>query len=159
MKRLSPLRYPGGKAGLAPFLTDVLDLNDIRYVHDFVLLHRDPQWLRAAHDQIRAWLPERLHAHLNDSKTILQPVARGIDFVGQVIKPWRRELRKRTFRSALKRIAEVDTTETLQTVNSYFGLARQTTASHHDRARIANAARRRGHSVKADLTKAYRKAT
>jgi DNA adenine methylase len=30
MKLLSPLRYPGGKATLAPFLTDVLDLNDIR---------------------------------------------------------------------------------------------------------------------------------
>lgn len=32
MKLLSPLRYPGGKAGLAPFLTDILDLNDIRGV-------------------------------------------------------------------------------------------------------------------------------
>lgn len=27
---MSPLRYPGGKAGLAPFLTDILDLNDLR---------------------------------------------------------------------------------------------------------------------------------
>jgi DNA adenine methylase len=35
MKLLSPLRYPGGKAGLAPFLTDVLDLNDIRGVDYF----------------------------------------------------------------------------------------------------------------------------
>ena len=33
MKLLSPLRYPGGKAGLAPFLTDVLDLNDLRGVN------------------------------------------------------------------------------------------------------------------------------
>lgn len=30
MKLLSPLRYPGGKAGLAPFLSDILELNDIR---------------------------------------------------------------------------------------------------------------------------------
>ena len=35
MKLLSPLRYPGGKAGLAPFLTDTLDLNDIRGVDYF----------------------------------------------------------------------------------------------------------------------------
>ena len=35
MKLLSPLRYPGGKAGLAPFLTDVLDLNDLRGVGYF----------------------------------------------------------------------------------------------------------------------------
>lgn len=32
---LSPLRYPGGKAGLSPFLTDVLDLNDLRGVTYF----------------------------------------------------------------------------------------------------------------------------
>ena len=35
MKLLSPLRYPGGKAGLTPFLTDVLDLNDLRGVEYF----------------------------------------------------------------------------------------------------------------------------
>lgn len=35
MKLISPLRYPGGKAGLAPFLTDVLDLNNIRGVDYF----------------------------------------------------------------------------------------------------------------------------
>ncbi len=69
------------------------------------------------------------------------------------------ELRRRTFRAALERIREVDRDDALQTINSYFGLARQATASHSDRARIANAARRRGHSVKADLTKAYRRAT
>jgi hypothetical protein len=129
----------------------------IRYVDDFVLLHRDPQWLRAAHDQIRTWLPERMHVRLNDSKTVQQPIARGIDFVGQVIKPWRRELRRRTLRLGLQRIAEVDQAGALDTINSYFGLARQATASHHDRARIANAARRRGHSVKTDFTKAYRR--
>jgi DNA adenine methylase len=30
MKFASPLRYPGGKASLADFLTDVIDLNDLR---------------------------------------------------------------------------------------------------------------------------------
>ena len=31
------------------------------------------------------------------------------------------------------------------------------THSHHDRARLANTLRQRGHSVKADFTKTYRK--
>lgn len=35
MNLLSPLRYPGGKACLTPFLTDVLDLNDLRGVNYF----------------------------------------------------------------------------------------------------------------------------
>jgi len=39
--------------------------------------------------------------------------------------------------------------------NSYFGLLRQATHSHADRARLANAVRDRGHCVTATLTKAY----
>jgi DNA adenine methylase len=35
MKHLSPLRYPGGKASLAGFLTDVIDLNELRGCHYF----------------------------------------------------------------------------------------------------------------------------
>ena len=30
MRYASPLRYPGGKASLSNFLTDVIDLNDLR---------------------------------------------------------------------------------------------------------------------------------
>lgn len=34
-RHVSPLRYPGGKASLAGFLTDVIDLNDLRGCHYF----------------------------------------------------------------------------------------------------------------------------
>lgn len=127
----------------------------IRYVDDFVILHEDPAWLIQAHQQIRAWLPKALNAHLNDSKTVLQPVARGIDFVGQIVRHSHRVVRRRTLRAALARIADVDAADSLPMINSYFGLARQASHSHHDRASIANAARRRGHSVARGLTKAY----
>lgn len=43
----------------------------------------------------------------------------------------------------------------IETANSYFGLFRQASHSHHDRAKIANVLRDRGHSVKADMTKIY----
>ena len=66
----------------------------IRYVDDFVLLHESPQQLSAWRAQIEHFLGEQLHAQLNPSKTILQPISRGIDFVGQVIKPWRRTTRR-----------------------------------------------------------------
>jgi RNA-directed DNA polymerase len=69
----------------------------VRYVDDFVLLHESPQQLNAWRAAIAAFLEERLALELNDSKTILQPIARGIDFVGQVIAPHRRTLRRRTF--------------------------------------------------------------
>ena len=128
----------------------------IRYVDDFVLLHESAQWLNAAHSEIREFLPRVLHARLNDSKTILQPIERGIDFVGQVIRPWHRSTRRRTVASAIQRIATTPAESLLETGNSYFGLLRQSTHSHHDRTRIANALRRRGQWINQGITKTYR---
>ena len=48
-------------------------------------------------------------------------------------------------------------TELFETANSYFGLFRQADASHHDRARLANILRKRGHCIKSDLTQTYRR--
>jgi hypothetical protein len=44
-----------------------------------------------------------------------------------------------------------------QAANSYFGLLRQASHSHAERAALANAVRRRGHCVDGALTKAYRR--
>ena len=128
-----------------------------RYVDDFVLLHESPQWLNEAKAGIEALLSEKLAARLNPKKTIIQPVDRGIDFVGQVIKPWRRTLRRKTFNEAISRIKSVAGDSLFETANSYFGLLRQATHSHHDRTLLANALRDRGHSIKSDITKTYRR--
>jgi len=128
----------------------------MRYVDDFVLLHRDGSWLHQARLQIEAKLAE-LHLRLNPRKTILQPVNRGIDFVGHVIRPWHRTIRPRTMTAALLRISEAPAEDLHQSGNSYFGLLRQASHSHADRARIANALRRRGHCVNGALTKTYRR--
>ncbi|HET9678960.1 MAG TPA: RNA-directed DNA polymerase [Gammaproteobacteria bacterium] len=130
----------------------------IRYVDDFVLLHESPQWLNDAHQRINTFLPEQLNAHLNPKKTILQPIDRGVDFVGQVIKPWRRTVRRRTVSNATHRITTVAPDKLLETANSYFGLCRQATHSHRDRVRLSRAAFRRGHSVDFTLTKTFRRA-
>jgi RNA-directed DNA polymerase len=129
----------------------------VRYVDDFVLLHESPQWLASAKRQIEDFLACRLAAQLNPKKTVHQPIARGIDFVGQVIKPWRRTLRRRTFNMAMQRVRDIPAADLFETANSYYGLLRQATSSHHDRARLSNALRDRGHTIKADLTKTYRK--
>lgn len=131
----------------------------IRYVDDFVLLHESAQWLNEAKGRIEAVLHDQLAARLNPKKTVLQPIDRGIDFVGQVIKPWRRTLRRRTFNEAISRTRSMESDGLFETANSYFGLLRQSTHSHHDRARLANVLRDRGHSIKSDLSKTYRRAT
>ncbi len=58
----------------------------VRYVDDFVLLHESAEKLAGWLHQIAAFLPARLNAHLNPRKTVLQPISRGIDFVGQAIR-------------------------------------------------------------------------
>lgn len=128
----------------------------VRYVDDFVLLHESPQELNAWLAEINAFLPT-LGARLNPSKTILQPVDRGVDFVGHVIKPWRRTTRPRSMSQALRRTAAVPAEDLRETANSYFGLLTQASHSHKDRAAMARIVIKRGHAVNGDLTKTYPK--
>lgn len=130
-----------------------------RYVDDFYLLHESPRWLHQAHQRLAVWLPERLGARLNTSKTITQPVARGIDFVGHVIKPWRRTTRKRTLATAVNRLRTMPAADVFTAGNSYLGLLGQASHSHADRATVSNVLRQRGHAVKGDFSKIYRKTT
>ena len=128
-----------------------------RYVDDFYLLHESAQWLNEALARINAFVPRRLGAQLNPRKTILQPVERGIDFVGHVIKPWRRTTRQRTVAAAVRRLQEMPAKEVFSAGNSYLGLLRQASHSHSDQAAVMNVLRKRGHCFKPDLTKIFRR--
>lgn len=127
-----------------------------RYVDDFVLLHPNPAWLTAAQRRIEEFLDSRLKLAVNPRKTIIQPVAHGVDFVGHVIKPWhtipRRTLPARAVATA--RSADEAMPERL---NSYLGLMRQT-KSHNARAALCREALRQGYSVDHRFTKVYRRA-
>lgn len=126
----------------------------IRYVDDFLLLHESPQQLNEWRKAIEDFLPS-LGAKLNPSKTILQPIDRGVDFVGHVIKPWRRTTRKRTVAEAHRRIAAAPDEDLRTLSNSYLGLFRQASHSHKDRAELARSLLRRGLSVDSALTKTF----
>ncbi|MHC8295334.1 RNA-directed DNA polymerase [Pseudomonas sp. LB3P58] len=128
----------------------------VRYVDDFVFLHESPQQLNAWKAAVEAFLPS-LGAKLNPTKTILQPVDRGVDFVGHVIKPWRRSTRKRSLAQALKRTAAAPAEDLRETANSYFGLLSQASHSGKDREKLARVVLKRGHSVNGALTKTYPK--
>lgn len=129
----------------------------VRYVDDMVLLHHSPQWLNATRTAIEAKLAT-LHLQLNPRKTILQPVDRGVDFVGHVIKPWRRTTRPRTLATALQRIQTTPPEDLFATGNSYLGLVRQATHSHQERAQLCRALLKHGHAVEGrSLTKIFRK--
>ena len=88
--------------------------------------------------------------------TNLQPIDRGVDFVGQVIKPWHRVPRKRTLNEAMSRVRTLDVVDLFETANSYYGLLRQSTHSFYQRAQLSNILRYRGHCISSNLTKTYR---
>ncbi|WP_159918024.1 RNA-directed DNA polymerase [Pantoea sp. 18069] len=126
-----------------------------RYVDDMVLLSDSTEWLAQALAGINAFLPS-LRLQLNPRKTVIQPIDRGIDFVGHVIKPWRRTTRPRTLRVALQRIEQMPEAETYAAGNSYLGLVRQASHSHKERAAICRALLKRGHPVEGlHLSKAF----
>lgn len=127
----------------------------IRYVDDFILLHESPQWLNQAREQIEGLLAERLRLSLNPSKTILQPIERGVDFVGQVIRPWCRTVRRRALNNGFHRLERLSGDDFYQTACSYFGLLRQATHGWNDRTRLGRFVRKHGHAVDIGLTKAY----
>ena len=124
----------------------------VRYVDDMVLLNESAQWLNASKERIEHFLATRLNAKINPKKTILQPIDRGVDFVGQVIKPWRRSVRRRNVVQATKAIQSTSAKDLLSVSNSYFGLLGQA-KSHYDRSTIASAVLGRGRSVNSQFTK------
>jgi hypothetical protein len=129
----------------------------IRYVDDMVLLHDSPTWLNAASAEIGRFVSEYLGLALNPRKTILQPIERGVDFVGQIIKPWRRVLRRTTRDNVWKTVTSKSCKNFVRSANSYFGLFRQSDHSHGVRARLARVALRKGHCVDGGFTKVFRK--
>jgi hypothetical protein len=84
---------------------------------------------------------------------VIDPISRGIDFCGQVVKPWRRTLRRRVVNEAHARTAAAEDLRT--TANSYFGLMRQASHSFGDRRQLARVALSRGHAVDLALTRAF----
>ncbi len=130
----------------------------VRYVDDFVLLHESSQRLGECLQAIERFLPAQLGLHLNPAKTIRQPVDRGIDFVGHVVKPWRRTTRRRTLNVALQRIETLPAADVFAAGNSYLGLVRQATHSHRDQAALCRALLKRGHAVDGlHLSRAFQK--
>lgn len=59
--------------------------------------------------------------------------------------------------TAISRLRTMPDDETFTAGNSYLGLLRQASHSHADRTDLANVLRWRGHAVKGDLTKIYRR--
>lgn len=76
----------------------------IRYVDDFVLLAKDTRTLIHWKFQIQNFLKTKLDLSLHPQKTQIQPIHRGCDFLGSVVRPHVITVRPRTIKALRRRI-------------------------------------------------------
>jgi len=76
----------------------------LRYVDDFVLLHQDPDQLRAWQRDIEAFVEQELELSLKAERR-LRPVSDGADFLGYIVRPHYRLVRRRVVGNLRARLA------------------------------------------------------
>lgn len=123
----------------------------VRNVDDMAIIHPSPAALLDAAEAIRAQLAQ-IGMTLAEHKTFVAPAEKGVDFVGHVIRPYRRSGRAKTHRNALRSLEAVPAADLPVRCNSYLGLYRHT-GSRAQVIAICRVASRRGLKLDRDLTK------
>jgi RNA-directed DNA polymerase len=90
----------------------------LRYVDDFVLVHRDRAQLQAWCDRIEQFLRERLRLELKPDIR-LRPLSAGVDFLGYVVYPTHTRVRARVVRHAFSAVQTA--TDRTSVLASYLG--------------------------------------
>jgi hypothetical protein len=111
----------------------------VRYVDDIVILDKDPEILNYLFDKINEFLRRELSLNLHLNKKEINLTARGINFVGFIVKPYRTYIRNSTVGRLKQKIHQSDMRETQSkkmianknnpdkyqaALNSYFGMFR-----------------------------------
>lgn len=116
----------------------------VRYVDDFILVDRDIELLKAAKDEIEQHLWQELNLVANPTKTELNTVYSGVDFVGRIIKPHRTIPRATLSKNAYQKLRRGEATA--EGLTSTLGLLRQS-KSFYIRKNLCRQALRHGFSV------------
>ena len=101
----------------------------VRYVDDFIILDENKEKLKHLKDKINLFLKENLDLELSSSKTKLQPVDKGIKFLGYFVKPDYILVRQRVVKRMKNKLYEIsknaeetkDLNKILAILNSYYG--------------------------------------
>jgi hypothetical protein len=127
----------------------------VRYVDDLVIVgHADqgPRELSALSQRLSAFARDTLRVQFHPRKTHVQRADQGVQFVGSIVRPYARYLRRRTLATAKRRLRE-PLANPVQSINSYFGLLRHV-SGWRQRVELARCVQRRGLRVDRALTKA-----
>jgi hypothetical protein len=120
----------------------------VRYVDDMVALGHDAGALHEASVRMNAFMANELGLHLHPKKTEINRIERGINFLGYVVRPYARYLRRSTLRHAHQKIVDLpkdaDPKSVRATANSYYGLMRHANA-WQERSRFAESLKAAGY--------------
>lgn len=104
----------------------------IRYMDDFIILGKSKKELHVIRKEMEIFLDDYLSLELNN-KTAVRPIGCGIDFMGYVIYPTHKRLRKTTKKKMKRRLkslkckyrnGEVDFDEVNSSIQSYIGITK-----------------------------------
>lgn len=102
-----------------------------RYTDDFIVISQNPEYLRGLLKPIHEFLGNILHLNLHPEKVLIRKYSHGIDFLGYVILPHYRLIRKRTWKRMLRKFRAkmrdckqggISTDSLNQSLQSYLGL-------------------------------------
>lgn len=100
-----------------------------RYVDDIVVLGQSGMDLNTIYQKLDQFAQQKLGIKFHPKKKEINKVGVGINFVGYIIKPWCKYIRRSTIVNMYKKISlHKDFTPLRATVNSYFGMLRHASA-------------------------------
>ena len=93
----------------------------VRYVDDIIILDNDGSRLRTVFDEMSRFASERLGVTFHPNKCEINKFQNGVNFVGYIVKPYRKYIRRSTVRTMYQKIRE-RRTDLMPTINSYMGM-------------------------------------
>jgi hypothetical protein len=140
---------------LDQFAKHVLKLKHyVRYVDDIVILSKSSFHLFKVSKNINDFLNKNLYLSLHPKKTQINCVDYGVNFVGYIVKPFCKYLRRSTVNNMYQKVYKnkKDALEMRASVNSYFGILRSAN-SFKERQRLVNKLSELNYSFDSKLTK------
>lgn len=92
----------------------------IRYVDDLIILDQNPKKLNMIYNLVCQFVKTNLNIEFHEKKKQINTIDKGIDFVGYIIKPHRKYIRKTTIRNIYNKRRVLQNPR--QSLNSYMGM-------------------------------------
>lgn len=125
----------------------------VRYVDDIVMFHKCPKTLNSYYTNMINFVKSNLQLNFHPNKKQINKIQYGVPFVGYVIRPWAKYLRRTTIQNLYKRSDNLEDFKSLQaSVNSYFGFMRHANL-YNERKKAAMYLSKRGCWFDGKLTK------